>query len=190
LDWLFTDQYATLRITMDPSGSVRGLTVNERQIVDLILSTLKEKASPLVEQYFWRGSAKIPLTFYYPKALTVTSTSRGVVLSSTYVLEKGCISEKKACPKLGYSFTITSISSINSVQDKCWGVASSTIPNILEVVLKKDALAACSQTGPHYAWVYEGEKGMYAIAVDRSGDTFDVPYGYAEKELITTLKEK
>jgi hypothetical protein len=189
-DWLYEDRYAAYRITIDPSGTVRDLRVNERQIMNLLFSTLKEKSSPLVEQYFWRGTAKIPLTFYYPKALTATSTSRNVTLSSNYELMKGCTDERSPCATLGYSFAITSISNLDTVQDQCREAVSSTIPNLLRVVPKKNAPVACSSVGLHYAWVFTGKKGMYAITENRSGDVFDVPFRYAEKELLTTLKEK
>jgi hypothetical protein len=190
-DWLFEGKFATYRITVDPSGSVRGLTGKEQQTVNLILSTLTEKNSPLVEQYFWRGTDAVPLTFYYPKALHVTSTSRGVELSTDRILARGCVGERAAtCPLAGYTFRFTFVPDIDDVTDKCRGTASSTYPNILQVVPKKNAPASCAKTGFVNSWVFTGKDGSYVIAEDRVGEAFDVPFDYTEKQLLTTLKEK
>lgn len=191
MDWLFEGKYATYRITMDPSGSVRGLTGKERQIVNFILSTFKEIHSTLVDRYFWRGTKAVPLTFYYPKALHATSTSQSVELSTDRVLMRGCTGERVAnCPLTGYTFRLTSVPNVDAVTDKCGEAVSSIYPNLLEVVMKKDAPSTCSQTGLQYKWVFTGKKGTYAIAEDRVGDVFEIPFSYVEKQLLTTLKEK
>jgi hypothetical protein len=196
IEWVYTNQYASYSITMDPSGSTRGLMKHEQEIIDLILSTLKEKKPALVEKYFWRGLTSIPVTFYYPRALYVTSTPRGVLLSTEpALLEEACAEGDVAeCVTGEYAFLIssTTVTSTNDLNDPCREAVPSKFPRVLEMVVRADAPAECTkqQRGFVNSWVFQGTNVLYMIAVDRLAETSKIPFDYVLNQLLSTLKER